>query len=245
MTGAVRDDMPDRIDYIMSAMFWKDVSEQVNIGVHLSDPSVPVDFTIKVSDFAPADVIDANISERFSIVERAFDSFDSINTAWEEKERRNLLGDRNFTYGEARVYSFYPLLRLVKPRAGEVFYDLGCGTGLPSAVAGIMFPELAACNGGEYLETLVDKGQEAIRHINEECNAKGIPIAPINIGYADITELDWSAADIVFANCVTWGVDLLESVAEKAALLKNGTRFIAFSKLPERSYLHLRQSLMV
>lgn len=164
-TGNCQEEAPDRIDYILSAMFWKDAcSSQVNIGVHLSDPVAtnPVDFSIKVSDFAPEDIYDARVRERASIVERAFDVFDSMDTALREKDSKDLLGVRNFTYGEVCFYSFYPLLRLVKPQPGEVFYDLGCGTGLPSAIAAIMFPELAASNGAEFLETLVGKGQEAI-----------------------------------------------------------------------------------
>jgi len=41
----------------MNTMFWKEVSTQVNLGVYMSDPAGgPVDFTIKVKDFAPRDV---------------------------------------------------------------------------------------------------------------------------------------------------------------------------------------------
>ena len=75
-TGDCQEETPNRIDYIMSVMSWKDYSNspQVNIGVHMSDPSAtnPVDFTIKVSDFAPEDVYDSRVGERASIVERAF-----------------------------------------------------------------------------------------------------------------------------------------------------------------------------
>ena len=56
-TGSNFENEPDRIDFIMNTMFWKDVSEQVMLGVHMSDPDgEPVDFTIKVSDFAPRDI---------------------------------------------------------------------------------------------------------------------------------------------------------------------------------------------
>lgn len=67
-------------------------------------------------------------------------AIDAINSAWMERDDKNLLGNRDFTYGEARFYSFYPLLMLTRPKPGEVFVDLGSGTGLPSAVAAIMFP---------------------------------------------------------------------------------------------------------
>lgn len=74
--------------------------------------------------------------------------------SWVERESKDILGDRNFTYGEVKFHSFYPLLKLTRPQPGEVFYDLGCGTGLPSAIAAIMFPELGSCDGAEYLEVI-------------------------------------------------------------------------------------------
>ena len=48
-TGSDFEDAPDRIDYIISTMHWKEVSEQVMLGVHMADPrDGPVDFTVKV-----------------------------------------------------------------------------------------------------------------------------------------------------------------------------------------------------
>ena len=69
--------------------------------------------------------------------------------------------------------------------------------------------------------------------------------APLNIVAGDILQIDWSHADIVLANCVTWGPELLNSVIEKAALLKTGTRFLAFARLPECAHMELRQSICV
>ena len=34
-------------------------------------------------------------------------------------------------YGEIRYLYFIPVLEFVKPRAGEVFWDLGCGAARP------------------------------------------------------------------------------------------------------------------
>ena len=50
---------------------------------------------------------------------------------------------------------------MTNPQPGEVFYDLGCGTGLPSAVAAIMFPQLAKSEGAEYIEIVADLGIQA------------------------------------------------------------------------------------
>ena len=43
------------------------------------------------------------------------------------------------------------MLDFAKPKAGEVFYDLGCGSGQPLMVAALLFPELAKCTGIELL----------------------------------------------------------------------------------------------
>ena len=119
----------------------------------------PVDFKIKVTDFAPRDVFNADLRQRLDIISKAFYSIDVINESYEYRDKMDLMGNRNFTYGEARFHSFYPLLSMVKPKTGEVFFDLGCGTGLPSAIAAIMFPQLARSEGVEYFEIITSLGQ--------------------------------------------------------------------------------------
>ena len=40
-----------------------------------------------------------------------------------------MLDAKEFTYGEVNFMSFLPMLGFVEPKPGEVFYDLGCGSG--------------------------------------------------------------------------------------------------------------------
>ena len=54
--------------------------------------------------------------------------------------------------------NFVPVLDYVKPKPGEVFYDLGCATGLPLLIASLFYPELEVCKGIEMLEDLVTLG---------------------------------------------------------------------------------------
>ena len=99
-----------------------------------------MDFSIKMMDFAPRDVYPDDVRVKSDIIDAAYQKIDVINTSWQERERKNLLGNRDFTYGEVMFHSLYPLLQMTDPQPGEVFYDLGCGTGLPSSIAAIMFP---------------------------------------------------------------------------------------------------------
>ena len=125
----------------MNCANWENVSKQVNLGIHCTDPqSGPVDFSIRVREFNTLEAYPEDVRARAKIIKEAFRDIDVINESWAERDSRDLLGDRNFTYGEVRFASFYPLLKMAKPQAGEVFYDLGCGTGLPSAIAAVMFP---------------------------------------------------------------------------------------------------------
>lgn len=75
-----------------------------------------------------------------------------------------------------------------------------------------MFPELASSEGAEFLENLVRIGQGSIERITQECARQGVRHAPLSIVAADILEIDWSHADIILCNNVTWGPELLNSV---------------------------------
>ena len=153
----------------MSTAFWKDISKQINIGLYSSCEDVPVECTVRVRDFSPIDIYPTEVRKRAQIIKDAFSRIDVINVSWVERERKDILGDRNFTYGEVKFHSFFPLLQLVDPQPGEVFYDLGCGTGLPSAIAAIMFPGLAESSGAEYLEVITQMGSQAIEVVKQRC----------------------------------------------------------------------------
>ena len=58
-------------------------------------------------------------------------------------------------------------------------------------------------------------------------------------------QIDWSHADIILCNNVTWGQALLGQVVELAASLKENSRFISFAKLPESSHMQLKYCLSV
>ena len=187
ISSASATNQSDQLNYIFSTMIWNDVSTQIKIGVHNSDPEAgPVDFTIRVRDFAPRDVYPEDVKLRSDIINAAYVKIDVINTSWAERESKDLLGNRDYTYGEVRFHSLYPLLQLADPQPGEVFFDLGCGTGLPSAIAAIMFPELASSEGAEYIEIIAELGGKAVLEVQTSCAEQGVRLAPLSVYQGDI-----------------------------------------------------------
>ena len=84
--------------------------------MHNSDPSAgPVDFSIRVRDFAPRDVYPADVRTRADLIDAVYAKIDVINTSWAEREQKDILGNRDFTYGEVRFHSLYPLLQMADP----------------------------------------------------------------------------------------------------------------------------------
>jgi 16S rRNA G527 N7-methylase RsmG len=49
---------------------------------------------------------------------------------------------------------FVSALKYVDLKAGEVFWDIGCGAGIPNMAASIFFPEIKASKGVEYIDDL-------------------------------------------------------------------------------------------
>ena len=72
----------------------------------------------------------------------------------------SFLTEPEFTQGEVESQYFIPLLDYVKPKPGEVFYDLGCGAGKPLLIASVAFPTLKICKGIEYLDGVASMARE-------------------------------------------------------------------------------------
>ena len=76
---------------------------------------------------------------------------------------------------------FIPLLEYAKPKAGEIFWDLGCGAGKPLITASLAFPELKVCRGIELLENLVNIAKKIATNQKSICEKKKIAVSPVEI----------------------------------------------------------------
>ena len=145
---------------------------------------------------------------------------------------------------------FIPLFDMIKPKEGEVFWDIGCGAARPLAIAALNFPMLSKCCGVELLEGLYNLAEDTANQIRMLKETKFQDIVPIEVFKGDMLELDWwSTADIVYASSICFPDSLIEGIVEKCALLKKGARVITLKSFSSSeggdtpSYLRLDYTL--
>ena len=137
-------------------------------------------------DYAPQETFPKQVNVWSNIYEMALEGVDASDTSMQERMSKELLSDREFTYGEVNFANFLPMLDFVKPIRGETFYDLGCGSGQPLMVAALAYPTLKACRGIELLEGLASLGQEVTQKLAGVSDYRAVPCAPIIVTQGDI-----------------------------------------------------------
>lgn len=140
--------------------------------------------------------------------------------------------DDAFVYGEIIFESFVLILQRVEPQAGEVFYDLGCGTGKALVVASLLF-DFNKVIGVEILSGLHAVCKKQLIRLNHltaktpmfsdyQCNIKVIN--------DDILKTDFSDGGVVFINATAFFGVLWEKMVTQLCQLKPGARVIVTSK---------------
>ena len=119
-------------------------------------------FDLKVSELSLKDLLIGNYRSAFKIYHKIYSSLQIDLIASRDKANLDyhLKGMSNFTYGEVSYEHFLALLHFLAPAPNEIFYDLGCGSGKPVAIAALNFPQLAACKGVEFLPGLCQVAKE-------------------------------------------------------------------------------------
>lgn len=142
-------------------------------------------------------------------------------TAKSERERLKLK-DFAFTYGEVLLDPFREILNQAQPKSGEIFADLGSGTGKAVIIAALFF-NLQKAYGIELLPGL---------HQQAAAIKQQLPNYPCEIDFilGDFLSLDFSDANIVFINATGLFGQKWDSLAAKLKKLSIGTRVIITSK---------------
>ena len=121
------------------------------------------------------------------------------------------------TYGEVSAEGFAEILQLVQPHAGEVFVDLGSGTGKAVLTAAALHP-FAKAVGVEFVAALHEASTRLVADFQKlapslPVYASGaLPPPEIEMIPGDVTKVDWpayaktkqGATAVVFAACTCW-----------------------------------------
>ncbi|KAJ1449541.1 S-adenosyl-L-methionine-dependent methyltransferase [Pelagophyceae sp. CCMP2097] len=173
-------------------------------------------------------------SEAFVMYEELFDRCSlEVGKQLSKGERQaRALGDvKNLIYGEVDFAYFARILRKINPTAGGVFIDLGSGTGKAVFIARLLY-DFRECRGVEVLQGLHDAGAavaEAFRGDTAQALWTRQP-QDVDLQCASFLDVDWSDADVVFANSTCFDEDLMSAMSRQAESLKPGAYFVTFTK---------------
>ena len=163
-------------------------------------------------------------------------AYKNINPTYLSKQARDELGitDESFIYGEIDAQSLLNLIEIAHPIEGEVFYDLGSGSGRAALIAGACFP-FQRVVGIEYLPPLSLLSQNQLCAIN---SSKLIDeITNVEFINGDFFQVDFSQANIIFFNATACRNQNWESILEKFLAMPIGTRIILTTqRLPSPSF---------
>jgi len=146
---------------------------------------------------------------------------------------RKGIGVGVFAYGEAEIDSFASVLSHAAPQPGEVFVDLGSGLG-KAVIAAFLLNDFSKLVGIELLTDLAGAADTLLEEFKmtvyptlpDACAASQRDPAIMQLIEGDFLALDWSDADIVYANATRFDQPLIDAISKKAESLKPGARFV-------------------
>jgi SAM-dependent methyltransferase len=165
-----------------------------------------------------------------------FDSlYASINGYYVSMNAKRKLAytDKTLTYGEVLFESFSEILHDAVPRTGEIFYDLGSGTGKAVLIANLLFP-FSKTVGIELLKDINDVALEVAKRFDSEFKQvvsveKKLP--KLHYIQGDFLSYDFSDADIIFSHCTCHPDELMRVFSKWCdELLKIGARVVTVTK---------------
>jgi SAM-dependent methyltransferase len=194
-------------------------------------------WTDRIAKFLFRKKIPVKTNDPVFIIEKLFRTTDGVYISHAERERLDI-HDTSFTYGEISPEGLAETLAIVQPKAGEVIYDLGSGTGKAVFCAALLY-DWKKCIGIEFLPGLCQVSQELLKNflkmeeIQQHFPDKNFPIEFI---HDDFLNVDFSDADIIHLNATTLNPVLWGDLTKKLNALKPGTRLIVCTKKLDESH---------
>lgn len=166
------------------------------------------------------------------IINRLYKDTHPYRLSIEERKAKGLAEDSTLTYGEVTFYNFVRILESAKLAPGQIFYDLGSGSGKAVMIAGLVFNLAKAC-GIEKLESLYDLSVSVcnrLYQIPEYQQFFSDQKTQFEFIQGDFLEHDISNADCVFINATCFRNEIWTKIANRLVLLPSGCRVIIASQ---------------
>lgn len=154
-----------------------------------------------------------------------------------QERKRLAYQETDYIYGEIEFLTFFTILEKVKPQPGEIFYDLGCGSGKAVFTAALFF-DLSKARGIESLPKLYEiannqlkKSKILIQSYDKDFQQFiSNKISHIQFFNENFLNFNFTDADIVFVNATCMSYFTWSLILEKLLLLKPGSRVIVNTK---------------
>lgn len=171
------------------------------------------------------------LAEAKQIFETLYSKVDGRSLSLEGRETHQYKS-KSFVYGEVVPDSFYQIISQLNPQPGQVFYDLGSGTGKAVLLAHMLF-DFSETIGIEFVDALYKSSVDVLQRYQNEI----VPTigdrdgkSKVSFIFGSFLDVDLSNADIIFMNSTCFQDDLILALDEKLTELKPGTQIITLSK---------------
>jgi SAM-dependent methyltransferase len=169
------------------------------------------------------------------IFKELFEKVDGRALSLKTREEQELKS-KSFVYGEVVPESFYELISDLDPQPGQIFYDLGSGTGKAVILAALLW-EFKKCIGIELLDSLYNASKEVKDTFEATIRPKfkqALGDREVTMIHGDILQANISDADIIFMNSTCFQDDLMAALEQKLEEVRPNAQIISLSK-PLRS----------
>lgn len=144
------------------------------------------------------------------------------------------------TYGEIEISSVKEVINYLKPKASDVFYDLGSGNG-KVVVQFYLDTNIKKSVGIELSKDRHAQALTALNHLRKmglvDKNRK------LDLRYGNILKEDFSDATIIYMCSTCFSEDLMKALMEKMTKLAKGARVVTLKRFPYSEKLELITSL--
>ena len=232
-------DWKNRLVLCVDTEDWKYSTQTCYVAVrNLS--GVPVSYVVERREVAEEELLEERYLPQYRLFKEVYEDIEGSSVSQAERRRLEVSDKSEFTYGEVEFAHMIPLLELCNVQPGEVFWDLGCGAGKCLLTVALLYPNLKACSGIEFLPQLHELCQTTLSALPKDSKH-----APIKVIHGDMLAVDWSDADIIFTSSICFPEELINGIFEKAQQLKVGARIMTLKSFPVNDFFDVKYSVRV